>query len=229
MNGARVRKKRKAFRWNQQELAQKAGVSFHTVFRAEQGRNIRGKNLRALAAALDTSIAYLMGEEDEPEESADARRAFPAASLLRERIAERRKKAGLTQKTLADLLKVPAATVTHIENGRCDPKTGTLSQIAAALDISVAYLMGEEADTRRAFPAARLLRERIAERRKKAGLTQEGLSELVKISASTINRIEKGHSDPRIKELSKIAAALYTSVAYLMGEKDRPGSTDRVV
>ena len=63
----------------------------------------------------------------------------------------------------------------------------------------------------------------MVEQRKKQGLTQEGLSELVKISVPTIARIENGRSDPKSEELSRLARALNTSVAYLTGETDEPG------
>jgi transcriptional regulator with XRE-family HTH domain len=67
-----------------------------------------------------------------------------------------------------------------------------------------------------------LILERLIERRKKQGLTQEALSGLVKISVPTIARMENGRSDPKTEELTRIAATLQTSVAYLLGETDDP-------
>jgi transcriptional regulator with XRE-family HTH domain len=66
------------------------------------------------------------------------------------------------------------------------------------------------------------LGERLVERRKLAKLTQEKLSELVKISVPTINRIENGRSDPKTNELLSLAATLNTSIAYLTGETNDP-------
>jgi transcriptional regulator with XRE-family HTH domain len=60
MDGARIKEKRERLHLSQQELAEKAGISLHTVFRAEKGKNIQNKNLEAIATALETSAAYFM-------------------------------------------------------------------------------------------------------------------------------------------------------------------------
>jgi transcriptional regulator with XRE-family HTH domain len=65
VDGTRVKEQREMHNWSQQELAEHAGVSLHTVFRAEKGTNIQSKNLEALAVALHTSVAYLMGETND--------------------------------------------------------------------------------------------------------------------------------------------------------------------
>jgi phage repressor protein C with HTH and peptisase S24 domain len=65
LNGIHIKEKREALNLSQQELADIAGVSLHTVFRAEKGTIIQSKNLQAIAAALNTTVAYLMGETEE--------------------------------------------------------------------------------------------------------------------------------------------------------------------
>ena|GEM_PF-839942 len=67
MNGNRVKKKREELNLSQQELADIADVSLHTVFRAEKGTNVQTKNIQSIAAALNTSVAYLLGETDDPD------------------------------------------------------------------------------------------------------------------------------------------------------------------
>lgn len=66
----------------------------------------------------------------------------------------------------------------------------------------------------------------IAERLKKAredrGLTQEYLSQAVGTTVSTVWRWEKGQRSPSKNALSRIALALNTSVAYLIGETNDP-------
>lgn len=54
------------------------------------------------------------------------------------------------------------------------------------------------------------------------GLTQAELANLVELSLPTIARIESGESDPKSKDLAKLAAALGTSVSYLVGETEDP-------
>ncbi|MCL2010319.1 MAG: XRE family transcriptional regulator [Synergistaceae bacterium] len=64
MDGSRIARLRNKFRYSQQELAEQAGVSPHTVFRAEKGNDVNTHSMRAIARALDTSVAYLLGETD---------------------------------------------------------------------------------------------------------------------------------------------------------------------
>jgi len=58
---AREREKRG---WTQQELAERADVSLHTVFRAEKGNNIQVGSLQKMAAAFNMSVSDLL--EDKP-------------------------------------------------------------------------------------------------------------------------------------------------------------------
>jgi transcriptional regulator with XRE-family HTH domain len=67
-----------------------------------------------------------------------------------------------------------------------------------------------------------LIPERLKEQRKLAGLKQTELSALVKISVTTISRMENGKTDPKTEELSKIAYFIKTSTGYLNGETDDP-------
>lgn len=60
--------------------------------------------------------------------------------------------------------------------------------------------------------------ERVVECRRRKGLTQAELAGLVGLSIPTIIRIEQGASDPKSKDLSRLADVLDVSVAYLMGE-----------
>lgn len=56
--------------------------------------------------------------------------------------------------------------------------------------------------------------------RKKAGLTQSALAELVGLSRQTFVRWEGGETSPDIDDVKKVASVLHTSVAYLIGEVD---------
>jgi transcriptional regulator with XRE-family HTH domain len=63
---------------------------------------------------------------------------------------------------------------------------------------------------------------RMKERRKLVALTQPGLAAFVNVSAKTVGRWESGERKPDTDEVAKLAAALNTSVAYLLGETDDP-------
>ena len=71
--------------------------------------------------------------------------------------------------------------------------------------------------------------KRIQECRQKAGLTQEQLSEKSGISQKHISRIEQGYHDTHFTMIYKIAKALNTSTAYLLGDVDDPDDKSFVV
>lgn len=60
--------------------------------------------------------------------------------------------------------------------------------------------------------------QRIKEKRKSVGLSQEKLAELMGISFTTIRRWERGESVPDIESLQKLARVLQTTTSYLLGE-----------
>ena len=63
--------------------------------------------------------------------------------------------------------------------------------------------------------------ERISNRRKELGITQEELAFRVGYKTkSSINKIELGINDTTPSKLVKIADALFTTPAYLMGWED---------
>lgn len=62
--GARLRARRKSLRVSQGELARRIGVSFQQIQKYERGANrVSGSTLVAIAAALDVSVGWLVGEE----------------------------------------------------------------------------------------------------------------------------------------------------------------------
>ena len=62
----------------------------------------------------------------------------------RERLVELRKSRGLTQKKLADLLQTNQATISRIENNRCEISPFLLCDIAKFYNVSIKYINGEE-------------------------------------------------------------------------------------
>lgn len=67
MLGSRVRSRRKELKLNQDELADLVGVVRQTISSWENDAFApEGKNIELLAASLKTSVAYLMGETDNP-------------------------------------------------------------------------------------------------------------------------------------------------------------------
>jgi len=63
-----IRKARQEKGMSQEKLASLVGVATQTIHRWESGkRSPRAEELAALASALNTTVAYLSGETDEPE------------------------------------------------------------------------------------------------------------------------------------------------------------------
>lgn len=55
---------------------------------------------------------------------------------------------------------------------------------------------------------AEMVAERIATKRKKAGLSQDKLAEMAGVDRKTVNRIENGHFSPSMETFFRIAHAL---------------------
>lgn len=58
----------------------------------------------------------------------------------------------------------------------------------------------------------------IRKERKRQGLSQEQLAKNSGLSRYSIINYEKGHRDPKVKDLKKIAKALNVSVTELIGK-----------
>lgn len=67
-----------------------------------------------------------------------------------------------------------------------------------------------------------MLANRLKEVRKNRGLNQTDIVVITGCSIDSVRRWEQSKQYPRCDELLKIAKALKTSVAYLMGETDDP-------
>ena len=63
-------------------------------------------------------------------------------SKLAERLREKRKKAGLTQKEVADQLGITRAAYTLYETDKCQPSLETITKIANLFETSIDYLLG---------------------------------------------------------------------------------------
>ena len=69
------------------------------------------------------------------------------------------------------------------------------------------------------------IKQRLKTQRKECGLTQEELAAKINVSVMSVRRLEWGKNCPRSDELQKLAEALGTTCAYLLGESEdaRPG------
>lgn len=109
--GARMRARRRQLNLSQSDLAAKLGVSFQQVQKYERGVNrVSGSTLVAAAAALATTVGWLVGEEGSGAQSDDVFHALTTPGALEMlqafgRIAEPRTRAALL--ALAEQMAAP--------------------------------------------------------------------------------------------------------------------------
>ena len=63
--------------------------------------------------------------------------------------------------------------------------------------------------------------EKIKQLRKKNGLTQEQLAELVDVAVTSVRRWEWGENTPTVKFIQKLAGVLNTTPEYLLEDEDK--------
>ena len=140
-----------------------------------------------------------------------------------------RKKEGLTQQEVAELVHVERGVYTNWELGNRNPNYENLSMLACVFDVSIDYLLGDyleiskerylkikESDlmkTSNVFP------KRLKELRLKKGLTQTELGEKVGVKQNTFTNWENGKREPNFENLIKIADLLEVSVDWLFGRE----------
>jgi len=73
------------------------------------------------------------------------------------------------------------------------------------------------------------LGSRVADQRRRAGLTQAKLAERVGVTTETVSRLERGMVIPSLARLEAISAALGVELAELFRVGDRDGQKDRAI
>lgn len=111
-----------------------------------------------------------------------------------------RKRAGLTQKELAQKLGLSFQSIAQWENDLRNPKIETLRKIAKALECTPAELDNSLA-------ASMSVGDNIRYWRKFQGMTQQELSEKTGIPCETIQKYESGELNPSQKALQNVAKA----------------------
>lgn len=68
--------------------------------------------------------------------------------------------------------------------------------------------------------------ERLADRRKELGLTQQGLADLAGIHMMQVHRYESGNTQPSLEVLKKLAVALRVSADQLLFDEEEREPAD---
>ena len=140
-----------------------------------------------------------------------------------------RKKKGLTQQEVAELLNVERVAYTKWENGKNKPNYEKLSMLACIFDVSFDYLLGDylEISKERYLKLKKQKEEekknlfsgRLKELRLQHGFSQEELAEKIGIKQNSYSDWENGKSKPNYEKLEKIADFFGVSLDWLFGRK----------
>ena len=136
-----------------------------------------------------------------------------------------RKKKGLTQQEVADLVHVDRVRITNWENGKREPNFENLSMLACIFDVSIDFLLSEyleiskEAYLKLKEEKKNLFSVRLKELRLKKRLTQTELGEKVGVKQSTFTNWENGKREPSFENIVKLADLLEVSLDSLFGRE----------
>ena len=146
-----------------------------------------------------------------------------------EKLKNLRKKRGLIQQEVAELLNVERVAYTKWENGKSKPNYEKLSMLACIFDVSFDYLLGDylEISKERYLKLKKQKEEekknlfsvRLKELRLQHGFSQEELAEKIGIKQNSYSDWENGKSKPNYEKLEKIADFFGVSLDWLFGRK----------
>ena len=136
-----------------------------------------------------------------------------------------RKKKGLTQQEVADLVHVDRVRITNWENGKREPNFENLSMLACIFDVSIDFLLSEyleiskETYLKLKEEKKNLFSVRLKELRLQHGFSQEELAEQIGIKQNSYSDWENGKCKPNYEKLEKIADFFGVSLDWLFGRK----------
>ncbi|MCT0449921.1 helix-turn-helix domain-containing protein [Lactococcus lactis] len=137
-------------------------------------------------------------------------------SVFAEQLKTLRKINGLTQKELAEKLKIKQNSYSDWENGKSEPNIEMLVRIADYFDVSLDYLMGGK--MKNITEEFSLCLKKIRMKRK---LSQKQIAEELKISQQQYSKWEGGIITPNAETLVRLADYFDVSVDYLLGRKKK--------
>ncbi|WP_429247450.1 helix-turn-helix domain-containing protein [Lactococcus lactis subsp. lactis] len=135
-------------------------------------------------------------------------------SVFTEQLKTLRKINGITQKELAEKLKIKQNSYSDWENGKSEPNIEMLVRIADYFDVSLDYLMGGK--MKNITEEFSLCLKKIRMKRK---LSQKQIAEELKISQQQYSKWEGGIITPNAETLVRLADYFDVSVDYLLGRK----------
>lgn len=135
-------------------------------------------------------------------------------SLFNEQLKTLRKINGLTQKELAEKLKIKQNSYSDWENGKSEPNIEMLVRIADYFDVSLDYLLGGK--MKNITEEFSLCLKKLRMKRK---LSQKQIAEELKISQQQYSKWEGGIITTNAETLVRLANYFDVSIDYLLGRK----------
>lgn len=140
-----------------------------------------------------------------------------------------RKKKGLTQQEVAELVHVERGVYTNWELGNRNPNYENLSMLVCIFDVSLDYLLGDylEISKERYLKLKKQKEEekknlfsvRLKELRLRHGFNQEELAKQIGIKQNSYSDWEHGKCKPNYEKLEKIADFFGVSLDWLFGRE----------
>lgn len=198
----------------QKDVASKLEIPLRTYQNYERSERVPSlETLCEIAdlygVSLDDLVGHMRAEPDNTvrgPKTPDGREPLEDVAKSIRRI---RLKYGLTQDELGKVAGVSSMAVSQWENGRAVPRMGAIRAIANHFKIT----NGEVIDGTPKVPG----RNKIAEARAQAGMTQKQLADALGITQQSVYYYEHGDRDIRCSTLIKISDVLGCTVPFLLG------------
>ena len=138
--------------------------------------------------------------------------------MLGEKIAEQRKKLGLSQEELAEKLNISQKSISKYELGNRKPQYKVLVRMAEYFGVTTDYLFGMETG------GSTMIGGKIADLRKELELRQEEMAKKIGVSRSALSLYEIDRREPDLETVKKIASLFGVTTDYLLGA-EKGGNT----
>lgn len=139
--------------------------------------------------------------------------------MLGEKIAEQRKKLGLSQEELAEKLNISQKSISKYELGNRKPQYKVLVRMAEYFGVTTDYLLGvtDSTENEPESSVTRKFGNRLRELRVSEGITQLQMAVILDTSKSNISKYEAGTVEPGMEKINEIARFFKVTTDYLFG------------
>ena len=201
-------------------LAAMTGVPKSTIYSIirRNNRNVDFEVVQKISDALDVPVSYFFSDRvKDPPASFD----LPARAEFKDRLNNALNYRGMTPAELSRKTGIGEGAISQYRRGAYKASQDNLDKISKALDVPVAWLIGNnEAVLSLSFP------NNLRNLRKAAGLTLKELGEVIGVAESTVSQYETGKRQPDFDTLLKISKLFNVSTDSLLKSIQNEISTE---